>query len=56
LAALHVQNEKLKKYEHVNKKAHEQYANFTKQEVALLNRKEELDASAKVIFLIIVEY
>lgn len=38
-------NEKLKKYKHVNKKAFEQYNNFTNQQEQLLKRREELDAS-----------
>lgn len=45
---LHKVNESLKKYSHVNKKAYEQYNNFTKQRDSLQERKKELDASAKV--------
>lgn len=46
---LHNINEGLKKFAHVNKKAFEQYNNFTKQRDQLLNRREELDKSAKSI-------
>jgi structural maintenance of chromosome 3 (chondroitin sulfate proteoglycan 6) len=46
---LHGANEKLKKCGHVNKKAYEQYNNFTKQRDGLLGRKKELDQSAKVV-------
>ncbi|KAL1964947.1 hypothetical protein VTN77DRAFT_6300 [Rasamsonia byssochlamydoides] len=46
---LHKVNEALKKYSHVNKKAFEQYNNFTKQREALTKRREELDASQKSI-------
>ncbi|PPR05869.1 hypothetical protein CVT24_006623 [Panaeolus cyanescens] len=46
---LHVVNEGLKKFAHVNKKAFEQYTNFTKQRDQLLERREELDKSASSI-------
>jgi len=46
---LHKTNEALKKYSHVNKKAFEQYNNFTKQRETLTTRREELDASQKSI-------
>ena len=46
---LHVVNEGLKKFAHVNKKAFEQYTNFTKQRDQLLERREELDKSATSI-------
>jgi structural maintenance of chromosome 3 (chondroitin sulfate proteoglycan 6) len=39
----------LKKYSHVNKKAFEQYSNFTKQRDALLQRRDELDVSEAAI-------
>ncbi|KAI9097065.1 putative chromosome segregation protein SudA [Phlyctochytrium arcticum] len=42
-------NEGLKKFSHVNKKAFEQYGNFTKQRDTLEKRKEELDTSASSI-------
>ena len=42
-------NEGLKKFAHVNKKAFEQYNNFTKQRDQLLARREELDKSARSI-------
>ena len=45
---LHKIHESLKKYSHVNKKAFEQYANFTKQREQLDERKDELNVSAKV--------
>ncbi|RDA83847.1 hypothetical protein CP532_1211 [Ophiocordyceps camponoti-leonardi (nom. inval.)] len=38
-------NEALKKYKHVNKKAFEQYNNFTSQQDHLMKRRKELDAS-----------
>ena len=41
--------ESLKKYSNVNKKAFEQYANFTKQRDNLKERREELDESRKSI-------
>ncbi|KAH9831249.1 structural maintenance of chromosome protein 3 [Rhodofomes roseus] len=43
---LHAVNEGLKKFAHVNKKAFEQYNNFTKQRDQLLNRHEDLVKSA----------
>lgn len=46
---LHNTNESLKKFAHVNKKAFEQYTNFTKQRDSLLQRREDLDNSAKSI-------
>jgi structural maintenance of chromosome 3 (chondroitin sulfate proteoglycan 6) len=46
---LHTVNEGLKKFAHVNKKAFEQYSNFTKQRDQLLKRREELDNSAASI-------
>ncbi|KAJ5908797.1 Chromosome segregation protein SudA [Penicillium taxi] len=46
---LHKANEALKKYSHVNKKAFEQYNNFTKQRETLTSRREELEASQKSI-------
>ncbi|KAI8824993.1 putative chromosome segregation protein SudA [Fimicolochytrium jonesii] len=49
LKRLHSVNEKLKKYSHVNKKAFEQYVNFTKQRDSLEKRKDELDSSAGAI-------
>lgn len=42
-------NEGLKKFAHVNKKAFEQYSNFTKQRDQLLERREELEKSAQSI-------
>ncbi|KAK9361460.1 RecF/RecN/SMC [Lipomyces starkeyi] len=42
LKRLHKLTEDLKKFSHINKKAFEQYANFTKQREALLSRREEL--------------
>ncbi|KAJ3747632.1 structural maintenance of chromosome protein 3 [Lentinula detonsa] len=46
---LHSVSEGLKKFAHVNKKAFEQYNNFTKQRDQLLERREDLDNSAKSI-------
>ncbi|KAI9776255.1 MAG: Structural maintenance of chromosomes protein 3 [Geoglossum umbratile] len=46
---LHRVNESLKKYSHVNKKAFEQYNNFTKQRDTLTKRREELELSQKSI-------
>ncbi|KAK9388077.1 RecF/RecN/SMC [Lipomyces mesembrius] len=45
LKRLHKLTEDLKKFSHINKKAFEQYANFTKQREALISRREELDKS-----------
>ena len=42
---LHKVNEALKKYGHVNKKAFEQYNNFTNQRDTLTKRRAELEAS-----------
>ena len=42
-------NEALKSYSHVNKKAFEQYASFTKQRDTLTQRRSELDSSHKSI-------
>ncbi|KAI8061999.1 RecF/RecN/SMC [Thamnidium elegans] len=49
LRRLHAANEKLKKYNHVNKKAFEQYGRFTKQRDQLTTRKAELDKSSESI-------
>ncbi len=46
---LHAVNEGLKKFAHVNKKAFEQYNNFTKQRDQLLERRTELEKSAASI-------
>ncbi|EGN98108.1 hypothetical protein SERLA73DRAFT_109452 [Serpula lacrymans var. lacrymans S7.3] len=46
---LHTVNEGLKKFAHVNKKAFEQYNNFTRQRDQLLQRREDLDKSASSI-------
>lgn len=42
---LHKVNDALKKFSHVNKKAFEQYNNFTKQRDTLQKRREELETS-----------
>jgi len=42
-------NKKLKKYSHVNKKAFDQFVNFSEQRDALLQRKEELDRGAEKV-------
>lgn len=39
-------NKKLKNYSHVNKKAFDQFVNFSEQRESLLKRKEELDSGA----------
>jgi len=39
-------NKKLKKYSHVNKKAYDQFVNFSEQREDLLKRKQELDNGA----------
>lgn len=46
---LHAVKDGLTKFAHVNKKAFEQYSNFTKQRDALLSRREDLDKSAESI-------
>lgn len=48
LRRLHSVNEKLKKFSHVNKKAFEQFGQFTKQRDQLTHRKGELDKTAEV--------
>ncbi len=53
LKKLHRVNEKLKAFSHVNKKAFEQYASFTKQRDELNARQAELDeSSASIVELI----
>lgn len=42
-------NKKLKKYSHVNKKAYDQYVNFSEQRDTLLKRKDELDSGANKV-------
>ncbi|KAF2138988.1 uncharacterized protein K452DRAFT_310950 [Aplosporella prunicola CBS 121167] len=49
LKRLHKINDALKKYSHVNKKAFEQYANFTKQRDTLTKRRSELNSSQRSI-------
>lgn len=49
LKKLETVNANLKKYGHVNKKAFEQYNNFTKQREQLRKRGEELDVSQRSI-------
>ena len=46
---MHKVHESLKKYSHVNKKAFEQYSNFTKQREQLDERKMEIHSSAESI-------
>lgn len=46
---LHAVNDSLKKFAHVNKKAFEQYSNFTKQRGDLEKRQAELDKSEESI-------
>jgi len=45
---LHHCNEELKKYSHVNKKALDQFVNFSEQKEKLMKRKEELDKGYQV--------
>jgi len=49
LKKLHNTNESLKKFGHVNKKALDQYEQFSNQKEEFLAKKEELDRSAKSI-------
>lgn len=42
-------NDRLRDFNHVNKKAFEQYNNFTKQRDQLIQRREDLDTSAQSI-------
>ena len=44
-------NHELKKYSHVNKKALDQFVNFTEQKGKLIKRKEELDKAHTVRLL-----
>lgn len=46
---MHKVNEALKKFSHVNKKAVEQYTNFTTQKTQLQKRREELETSSASI-------
>lgn len=46
---LNAVNKKLLKYNHINKKAIEQYLNFSKQQSDLINRRKELDNSKQSI-------
>lgn len=48
---LHKCNEELKQFSHVNKKALDQYMNFTEQREQLQNRRAELDAGDQVLVL-----
>jgi len=41
-------NHELKKYSHVNKKALDQFVNFSDQKEKLIKRKEELDRAHQV--------
>jgi len=41
-------NEELKKYSHVNKKALDQFVNFSEQKEKLMKRKDELDKGYQV--------
>ena len=44
-------NAELKKYSHVNKKALDQFVNFTEQKSKLIKRKEELDRAYTVSYI-----
>lgn len=46
---LHKCNEQLQQFSHVNKKALDQYANFTEQREELQKRQEELNAGDEVL-------
>ena len=48
---LHKCNEQLQQFSHVNKKALDQYMNFTEQREQLQKRRAELDAGDQVLFL-----
>jgi len=47
--ALERVNKKLKKYSHVNKKAFDQYVNFSEKRESLMERKNELDRGAEKV-------
>lgn len=47
---LHRCNEQLQQFSHVNKKALDQYVNFTEQREELQKRQAELDAGDEVYF------
>lgn len=47
--ALEAANQKLKKYTHLNKKAYDQFVNFSEQRESLIKRKEELDQGAEKV-------
>lgn len=47
---LHRCNEQLQQFSHVNKKALDQYVNFTEQREELQKRQAELDAGDEVLF------
>lgn len=49
MKSLDIVNKKLKKYSHVNKKAFDQYVNFSEQRDTLLKRKNELDEGAEKV-------
>ena len=49
---LHQCNEELKKYSHVNKKALDQFVNFSEQKEKLMKRKDELDKGYQVNHLV----
>lgn len=49
-------NRELKKYSHVNKKALDQFVNFSDQKEKLLKRKEELDRGYSVKLVLISHY
>ena len=46
---LHRCNDELQKFSHVNKKALDQYVNFTEQREELQKRQAELDAGDEVL-------
>lgn len=53
LSKLHETNKKLKEYQNVNKKAMDQYMQFTEQKATLESKKQKLDESNKAIIELI---
>lgn len=47
-------NSELKKYSHVNKKALDQFVNFSDQKEKLMKRKDELDRAHSVCLTLIL--
>ena len=53
---LHGCSEQLQQFSHVNKKALDQYVNFTEQREELQKRKTELDAGDEVGVILLIEF